>query len=77
VDNFTLEINAPEAGKMELRVYDVLGKEIGNLTRQQTIDQGQNNVILSTGGLTAGLYYCKIRIGVADFTKSFVRVDGK
>jgi len=77
VDNFTLEINTPEAGKMELRVYDVLGKEIGNLTRQQTIDQGQNNVILSTGGLTAGLYYCKIRIGAADFTKSFVRVDGK
>ena len=76
VDNFTIAINAYQTGKMELRVYDVLGKEITNLTRQQIVNRGKNNIILPAANLIAGLYYCQIRIGAADFTKSFVRVDG-
>ncbi|GEM_PF-550094 len=75
VDNFTLEINAFQAGKVDIRVYDVLGKEIGILTRQQNINKGLSTIALPAESLTTGLYYCKIRIGEADFTKSFVRVD--
>ncbi len=76
IDNFTLEINAYQSGKMVIRVYDVLGKEMGNLTRQQSVDKGVSIIVLPAASLTAGLYYCSIQIGEQAFTKSFVRVDG-
>ncbi|MFK7980620.1 MAG: T9SS type A sorting domain-containing protein, partial [Saprospiraceae bacterium] len=75
--NFTIEINAFQAGQMELRVYDVLGKELGDLNRQTAIDQGLSSIEIPAESLTAGLYYCSIKIDGQSFTKSFVRVDGK
>ena len=77
VDNFTLEINAYQSGKMAIRVYDVLGKEVRSLTRQQTVDKGVSTIVLPAESLTAGLYYCSIRIGGQAFTKPFVLVSGK
>ena len=75
--DFTLEINTYQASNLDIRVYDVLGKEIANLSRQQLIDKGIQNIKMLANGLTAGLYYCQIKIGTEVFTKPFVRVDNQ
>ncbi len=75
VDNFTLSIDAYKAGTLDIQIYDVLGKELSNFTQKQLIDKGVKTIELSAAALTAGLYYCKIKIGDETFTKSFVRVD--
>jgi len=73
----TVEINAYQVSRMDIRVFDVLGKEIANLARQQLIDKGIQHITMPADGLTAGLYYCQIKIGTEVFTKPFVRVDGQ
>jgi len=76
ISNFTLEIEAHEAGRMQIRVFDVLGKELNNLSHRTSIDEGVTMIELPAESLTAGLYYCTIKINGQSFTKSFVRVDG-
>ncbi len=76
VSSFTLEIDAYKAGTLEIQVYDVLGKQINNLTHRKLIDKGLLTVEMPADALIAGLYYCKIKIGSEVFTKSFVRVSG-
>ncbi|MEM1119967.1 MAG: PA14 domain-containing protein [Bacteroidota bacterium] len=75
VDQFTLEINAHRANTLDVRIYDVLGKELGNFTQKQLLEKGQKNLAVDVTGLTAGLYYCKIKIGAEAYTRSFVRAD--
>jgi len=77
VSNFTLEIEAYEAGMVQIRVFDVLGKELSDFNRQNTIPKGLSTIDIPSESLTAGLYYCNIKIGSQSFTKSFVRVDEK
>lgn len=75
ISNFIVEIEAYEVGQMQIRVFDVLGKELGNLSRQTSINKGITTIDLPAQSLTAGLYYCSIKINDQSFTKSFVRVD--
>ena len=71
---FTLEINAWQSGLLSISIYDMLGKEIRNLVPTESIDKGIQQISISASHLTAGLYYCRVRIGREEFTKSFVRV---
>ena len=77
VNELTIAINAHKAGILDIRVYDVLGKELRNLNRRKIITKGEEQLVLSVEALTAGLYYCRIKIGEETITKSFVRVNQK
>lgn len=73
--SFNVEIQAFTRASLDIRLYDVLGKEINIFNHQRVADQGVQQFTFPADHLTAGLYYCRVKIGEEVFTRSFVRVE--
>jgi len=60
-DYLTLDIELPQAGNLRISLFDAIGKEIKIIHNQPHQDAGKHSFTVSTGGLPAGIYYCKIQ----------------
>nr|WP_272509450.1 T9SS type A sorting domain-containing protein [Salinibacter ruber] len=58
----TLEYALPEARKVSLQVYDVLGRKVKTLTRGQK-EAGRHRVDLQTRQLSSGIYFGRLKAG--------------
>lgn len=63
----TINYQIPHAGKVMLKVYDMLGKELATLVNEYK-SQGQYSVRFNAGDLPSGMYLYTLRAN--DFTKS-------
>ncbi|NUN70438.1 MAG: carbohydrate-binding protein [Bacteroidetes bacterium] len=64
-----IRYHLPAAGMTELRIYDVLGKEIATLVNEVR-PAGIHEVQFNALGLTSGIYFCRIRSGGFSAVKS-------
>ncbi|MGE5680952.1 MAG: T9SS type A sorting domain-containing protein [Bacillota bacterium] len=64
----TLEFNIPAAGKVELKVYDVLGKEVATLVNEER-KAGNYKVQFNASSLPSGIYLCRMSAGKYSVTK--------
>jgi endoglucanase Acf2 len=67
----TIRYQLPTAGPVELKVYDLLGKEIATLVKEQQ-DAGVYSVPFNADQLTSGIYFYRIRMGTFQQVKSMV-----
>ncbi len=58
----TLEYALPESGEVQLRVYDVLGREVATLVKGRK-EAGRHVVRLETEGLSSGVYFGRLEAG--------------
>jgi photosystem II stability/assembly factor-like uncharacterized protein len=62
-----IKFQIPKQGYTELRIFDILGKEIGVLVNAR-LNPGTYKVDWDASGYPSGVYYCKLTAG--DFTES-------
>ncbi len=58
----TIEYALPEAGKVSLQVYDILGRKVKTLARGRK-EAGRHTVKFSGRGLSSGVYFGRLRVG--------------
>jgi hypothetical protein len=58
----TVEFSIPQTSKVDLLVYDALGKEIVSLVRG-TRPPGTYQILFDASRLATGIYYCKLTAG--------------
>jgi hypothetical protein len=69
----TLEYTLPEAGKVSLRVYDVLGRQVRTLTTGRK-EAGRHTATLSASRLSSGVYIARLRAGGTTVTQKITVV---
>jgi hypothetical protein len=67
----TLEFNIPSAGKVELKIYDALGKEVTTLVSEER-KEGSYKVQFNASSLPSGIYLCRMSAGSYSITKKVV-----
>jgi hypothetical protein len=67
----TISYNMPYSGHVELKVYDMLGKEVMNVFNGE-MPSGIHKTNINAGSLPSGIYVCRIRVvsEKASFEKS-------
>ena len=58
----TIEYSIPEKSIVELKVFDLLGKEISTLVNRE-MSPGKYELLFDASELTSGVYFYKLRIG--------------
>ncbi|MFO7526771.1 MAG: T9SS type A sorting domain-containing protein [Ignavibacteriaceae bacterium] len=66
-----ISYSIPEAGFVNLKLYDVLGNEIKSLVNAQQ-EAGQYEFVFDASGLASGVYYYKIQSGEFTSTKKLM-----
>jgi len=56
----TIEINTNESQNVQVTVFDVIGKTVINIPKQE-LQSGSMKINLDLTGLNNGLYFCQIR----------------
>jgi len=51
----------PEAGMVELKVFDALGSEVADLVNEVK-SAGKYNIVFNAGNLASGIYYCRLKV---------------
>ncbi len=69
----TIEFGIPKQGFVSLKIYDILGKEVGNLV-SQPLGQGVYKYTFETTGLSSGMYFYVLNSGSFKQTKQMVLV---
>lgn len=69
-----IKFSVPSDGLVTLKVYDILGKEVGTLLNQ-VIPQGNHQVNFDASGLASGMYIYTLTAG--QYTKSYKMVLAK
>ena len=57
----TIAFTLPEAGRVHLAVYDVLGREVATLVHGMT-SAGQQHVLFDGSHLASGIYFCRLEM---------------
>jgi photosystem II stability/assembly factor-like uncharacterized protein len=63
----TITYSLPENGMVELKIFDVLGREVADLVREEQI-MGNHKVEFNASNLTSGVYFYKLKY--AGFTET-------
>jgi len=66
-----IRFNLPKAGKVELSVYDLLGRQIEILIDEH-MEAGSHNIEFDASSLPSGFYFYRLRVGDAVETKRMV-----
>ncbi|HET7152871.1 MAG TPA: T9SS type A sorting domain-containing protein, partial [Candidatus Kapabacteria bacterium] len=66
-----IELQMPIEKPGTLKVYDMLGREVADLTSQL---KGQSTILFNSIGLQPGMYFCKGVFGAQSFTSKLVVV---
>ncbi|MGE5682141.1 MAG: T9SS type A sorting domain-containing protein [Bacillota bacterium] len=67
----TLEFNIPAEGRVELKIYDALGKEVTTLVNEVK-KEGIYKVQFIASSLPSGIYLCRMNAGKYSVTKKIV-----
>ncbi len=67
----TIAFTVPEKGQVNVRVFDVLGREVATLLRE-TLNPGQYEVPWNAAHLTSGVYFYRVEAGQHQMTKKAV-----
>jgi hypothetical protein len=59
----TIQFGLPEAADVNLRIYDVLGREVATLINNRNMNAGYHNVIFNANALASGHYIYKLTAG--------------
>lgn len=66
-------ITSAEAGKAELKIFDLTGKEIKEIV-SENITEGTHHFSFDTAGLTNGIYYYQLQIGARKYVQKLIVV---
>ena len=55
-----IRFTLPEQGRITLKIYDVLGKEVKTLIAGVNYEKGSHEVVLDASGLSSGMYFYRI-----------------
>ena len=55
-----------------LKVYDVLGREVATLLKNETMDDGEHEIQFDAANLSSGLYFYKLSTETFTATKKMV-----
>lgn len=71
------DFSLPRAGKATLKIFDVLGKEILTVFRDEEFDNGMQHIEVSSQklGLAPGIYYCTLYTALGEDTRKINVVD--
>ena len=69
----TITFDVPLASHVELRVFDMLGREVATLVNERC-QPGQHRVTFDAGQLASGLYFYRIRMGDFEQTRKMLLV---
>ena len=58
IDRFSLLYNSPESKIINIKIYDILGKE--QLSARLEVEEGDNLLPISVKNLSSGIYFVKI-----------------
>lgn len=58
----TIEFTLPKSEYVELKVYNILGKEISTLVSEK-LNQGSHTYTFDGSNLASGIYYCQLTAG--------------
>ncbi|MGE5680954.1 MAG: T9SS type A sorting domain-containing protein, partial [Bacillota bacterium] len=67
----TLQFNIPVAGQVELKIYDLLGKEVTMLVNEE-MKAGNYKVQFNASSLPSGIYLCRMSAGTYAVTRKVV-----
>ena len=68
----TIEFYIPESGNVELKVYDILGREVAVLINNN-LDGGTHKTYLSAANLSSGVYFYTLKFnGKQTITKKMI-----
>ncbi len=70
----TIRYELPRPVHVVLRVYDVLGRQVGTLVNERQ-EPGRKDVRFSGGNLPAGLYFLRLQAGDATQTQQMVHLE--
>ena len=58
---------------INIRIFDYLGREVSTLVNQEK-KAGNYSIIFNAGGLSSGLYFCRMRVGNFEETKKLLLI---
>lgn len=58
----TISFALPEAGRVSLKVYDIVGREVAQLVNERK-EAGKYSVIFNANNLVSGMYFCRLEVG--------------
>ncbi|MDZ7723834.1 MAG: T9SS type A sorting domain-containing protein [candidate division KSB1 bacterium] len=67
----TIEFALPKSGKVNLVVYDIMGRTVANLV-QDSMEAGHHKITFDASKLTSGVYFYKLSAGDFTETKKFM-----
>jgi hypothetical protein len=57
----TITYSVEKPGMVTIRVYDLLGREVGMPVNEKQ-SNGDHSVVFDAGGLSSGVYFCKMHV---------------
>ena len=69
--NTSIRFSIPAAGRVSLKVYDMLGREVGSLLDAEML-QGRHEVRWDAQGAASGVYFCRLEAGGHVLSKKLV-----
>jgi len=66
-----INFQLPKSGKVTIKVYDVLGREVATLVNKQ-LQKGRHNVTLNGSKLSSGIYFYSMKAGDFINTKKLI-----
>lgn len=67
----TIEYNLPEAGQVNVDIFDIIGRKVTTLVNQYQ-QAGTHQVVWDAGGWASGLYFYKITTAAGSETKQII-----
>ncbi|MBS4027807.1 MAG: T9SS type A sorting domain-containing protein [Ignavibacteriales bacterium] len=58
----TIKYAVPQSGFVSLVVYDVLGKEVATLLKNEQMEIGEHEIQFDASGLTSGVYFYRLTV---------------
>ncbi|MCX5752258.1 MAG: T9SS type A sorting domain-containing protein [Candidatus Krumholzibacteria bacterium] len=68
----TISFTLPERATVSLKVYDLLGREVAALVRDETMLQGSYSKQWDASGISSGIYFYRIQAGSLSDTRKIV-----
>ncbi len=65
----TIEFDLPEAAKVSLKVFDLLGREVATLADNEPMDAGNQEFTFAADGLASGIYFYRLVVDEGRFTQ--------
>jgi N-acetylneuraminic acid mutarotase len=69
----TIKFTLPKSSRVELKVYDIAGKEVANLVNEQRV-AGSYQVDFDASNLSSGVYFYRITAGEFTMTKKMLLI---